>query len=157
MAYLSIDAFLENPILQAKFEAAFVRELEQGHATTQTTFEYANFLIRSNKSDVILGLRLFEDLLSQDDQGDAKRDYLYFLAIGNIKLKVNYDKALSYVDAILRVEPENKQAEELRTVICNRMYRDGLIGGAMLAGLAMFGGAAVAAGLAFLARSKRSK
>ncbi|CDW56613.1 mitochondrial fission 1 protein [Trichuris trichiura] len=132
-----------------RFEAAFVKELEQGHASTQTTFEYANFLIRSTKNDVILGLRLFEgdarfaptialtffvsihlgviksifaDLLNQDDQGDAKRDYLYFLAIGNIKLK-NYDKALSYVDAILRVEPANKQAEELRTVICNRMYR----------------------------------
>uniref|UniRef100_A0A5S6R224 Mitochondrial fission 1 protein n=1 Tax=Trichuris muris TaxID=70415 RepID=A0A5S6R224_TRIMR len=155
----AIDAIIDetvDPKELKKFEAAYLKELDQGNATTQTTFEYANFLIRSKKDDVAVGLRLFEDLLNRDCQDEATRDYLYFLAVGNIRLK-NYDKALGYVDAILRVEPANKQAEELRTVICNRMYRDGLIGGAMLAGVAMFGGAALAAGLAFLARGKRRK
>ena len=39
-----------------------------------------------------------------------KRDYLYYLAIGNTKLK-EYATALKYIRALLQVEPGNRQAQ----------------------------------------------
>ena len=39
-----------------------------------------------------------------------KRDYLYYLAVGNTKLK-EYATALKYMRALLQVEPGNRQAQ----------------------------------------------
>ena len=39
-----------------------------------------------------------------------KRDYLYYLAVGNTKLK-EYATALKYIRALLQVEPGNRQAQ----------------------------------------------
>ena len=44
-----------------------------------------------------------------------KRDYLYYLAIGNTKLK-EYAVALKYVRALLQVEPGNRQAQVIRQI-----------------------------------------
>ncbi len=53
----------------------------------------------------ILGIMLLEDLFQRPDE-DNKRDYLFFLAIGNTKLK-EYSIALKYVRALLQVLPFN--------------------------------------------------
>ena len=46
----------------------------------------------------------------QNRDESNKRDYLYYLAIGNTKLK-EYATALKYVRALLQVEPGNRQAQ----------------------------------------------
>ena len=46
----------------------------------------------------------------QNRDESNKRDYLYYLAIGNTKLK-EYSTALKYVRALLQVEPGNRQAQ----------------------------------------------
>jgi fission 1 protein len=57
---------------------------------------------------------------TQDDS--ARRDYLFYLAVGNTRLK-EYTKALKYAEAILKVEPGNHQAHELKTYIDKKMKK----------------------------------
>ena len=47
------------------------------------------------------GIDLLEDLFQRPDE-DNKRDYLFYLAIGNTKLK-EYSTALKYCRALLQV------------------------------------------------------
>ena len=97
----------------------------QVSATSQ--FEYAWCLVRSRyPADIRKGIILLEDLFQvcniyifdstlqllclQNRDEYNKRDYLYYLAIGNTKLK-EYATALKYVRALLQVEPGNRQAQ----------------------------------------------
>lgn len=48
-----------------------------------------------------------EDLATRHAEGN--RDYIYYLAIGNTRLK-HYQVALKYCKAFLQVEPNNQQA-----------------------------------------------
>ena len=97
----------------------------QVSATSQ--FEYAWCLVRSRyPSDIRKGIILLEDLFQvrhcflvtneqqqiflQNRDETNKRDYLYYLAIGNTKLK-EYATALKYIRALLQVEPGNRQAQ----------------------------------------------
>ena len=59
------------------------------------------------------------DILALSDDGSSffqnrdesgKRDYLYYLAIGNARIK-EYQTALKYVRALLQVQPGNRQAQ----------------------------------------------
>ena len=56
-----------------------------------------------------------------------KREYVYYLAVGNAKLD-NLVTALRFCDAILTMEPKNHQAMALRRFVRGRMVRDGIIG-----------------------------
>ena len=56
---------------------------------------------------------------TQNRDETNKRDYLYYLAIGNTKLK-EYATALKYIRALLQVEPGNRQAQ----VTKNDSYRE---------------------------------
>lgn len=56
------------------------------------------------------GIVLLEDLCNRHAQGN--RDYIYYLAIGNARLK-NYTDALKFIKAFLQVEPNNQQAISL--------------------------------------------
>ena len=50
------------------------------------------------------------NLSFQNKDETNKRDYLYYLAVGNYKLK-EYTLALKYIRALLQVEPGNRQAQ----------------------------------------------
>lgn len=56
------------------------------------------------------GIILLEDLTNRHAEGN--RDYIYYLAIGNARLK-NYSDSLKYIKAFLQVEPNNQQAKSL--------------------------------------------
>lgn len=74
-------------------------------------FEYAWCLVRSQYStDMRKGIVLLEDLCNRHSAGN--RDYIYYLAIGNARLK-NYTDSLKFVQAFLQVEPNNQQAISL--------------------------------------------
>lgn len=56
------------------------------------------------------GILLLEDLVARHPEGN--RDYIYYLAIGNARLK-NYAVSLKFCQTFLQVEPNNQQAISL--------------------------------------------
>lgn len=71
---------------------------------------------------------------------ERRRECLYYLALGNYKLG-NYAEARRYNDLLLEHEPGNLQAASLRQLIDDKVAKEGLIG------VAIVGGVALAAGL----------
>lgn len=129
------------------FERQFHEQLKRGFVNPKTQFEYAWCLVRSKYSaDIKKGTHLLEELCRRGEE-EAKRDYLFYLAIGNAKLK-EYQLALKYVRALLHLEPNNKQALELEKVIKKRMEKEGFIGMAIVGGAALALGAIVGLGIA---------
>lgn len=74
------------------------------------------------------------------------------MALGNYKLG-NYAEARRYNDLLMEKEPGNLQASSLRTLIDDKVSREGLMG------VAIVGGLAVAAGIAgsLLMRTSKRK
>jgi fission 1 protein len=83
---------------------------------------------------------------------ERRRECLYYLALGNYKLG-NYAEARRYNDLLMEKEPGNLQASSLRTLIDDKVSREGLMG------VAIVGGLAVAAGIAgsLLMRTSKRK
>lgn len=102
-------------------------------------FQYAHALLRSiHSQDVKHGISILEKLYYEGNV-EARRDYLYYIAIGHTKLK-SYDLALDCVEQFLQFEPENRQAKQLRSYIKEKLTKDGLVG------MAIAGGAVLALG-----------
>ncbi|XP_028401405.1 mitochondrial fission 1 protein-like isoform X2 [Dendronephthya gigantea] len=119
-----------------RFEKKYKTEQESGHVARDTQFNYAWTLIQSpNTNDIKKGAHLLQDLCTH---GIDQRDYVYFLAEANYKLS-EYQIALKYINRVLDIEPNNKQAKELKEKIEQKMKRDGAIGAILV------GGATVAA------------
>ncbi|XP_036436758.1 mitochondrial fission 1 protein-like [Colossoma macropomum] len=136
-----------------KFQRKYSAELAKGAVSKDTKFEYAWCLIRSKSSpDIKKGVELLDDLIHKGTKDD-QRDYLFYLAVGNYKLK-EYERALKYIRALLKNEPGNTQALELEKLISKAMKRDGLVGMAIVGGIGL--GVAGLAGLIGLAVAKKA-
>jgi len=123
------------------------RANSSGVADCQTRFEYALALIRSRyTTDILRGVHEFEDLCSTGEP-NARRDYLFYLALANTKLK-EYTRARDCIKKFLSVEPENRQAQELDKLIKDKMTKEGLLGMAMVGGAALAIGGLVGLGMA---------
>ncbi|XP_073403229.1 mitochondrial fission 1 protein isoform X2 [Dendrobates tinctorius] len=134
-----------------RFEKKYLAELSAGSLSKSTQFEYAWCLIRSKyTADIQKGALLLEDLLPKGNK-DEQRDYLFYLAVAHHRLK-EYEKALKYVKTLLNNEPKNTQALELQKIIDKKMQKEGLVGMAIVGGVAL--GVAGLAGLIGLAISK---
>lgn len=134
-----------------KFEKKFQAEKAAGSVSKSTQFEYAWCLVRSQYNDDIRkGIALLEELLPKGSK-EEQRDYVFYLAVGNYRLK-EYEKALKYVRGLLQTEPQNNQAKELERLIDKAMKKDGLVGMAIVGGMAL--GVAGLAGLIGFAVSK---
>uniref|UniRef100_A0A8K9X4P7 Mitochondrial fission 1 protein n=1 Tax=Oncorhynchus mykiss TaxID=8022 RepID=A0A8K9X4P7_ONCMY len=96
-----------------------------------TKFEYAWCLIRSNfPDDINKGIVLLDELVHKGTKDD-QRDYLFYLAIGNYKLK-EYERGLKSIRILLKNEPGNTQALDLEKLIVKAMRKDTLQGLACL-------------------------
>lgn len=84
---------------------------------------------------------------------ERRRECLYYLALGNFKLG-NYAEARRYNDLLLEKEPNNLQAASLRTLIDDKVAREGMMGVAIVGGLAVAAG--IVGGL-IMKSSKRSR
>ncbi|XP_035428137.1 mitochondrial fission 1 protein isoform X1 [Cygnus atratus] len=132
-------------------ERRYAAESRSGAPSRGCSFEYAWGLVRSPYgADVAKGLALLRELMA-DGTPEEKRDYVYYLAVGNYRLK-EYERALGYVGALLQAEPQNSQGLRLQRLIRARMHRDGLLGAAIVGGVAL--GVAGLAGLLGLAISR---
>lgn len=95
---------INNFYLLQKFEKIYNEQLTTSQVTQKAQFEYAWCLVRSRyPADVRKGIVLLEDLFNNHKDCE-KRDCLYYLAIGNARIKVfilfliyffNYTKHLS--------------------------------------------------------------
>ncbi|XP_043094279.1 mitochondrial fission 1 protein-like [Puntigrus tetrazona] len=136
-----------------KFERKYKAEVSKGSVSEDTQFEYAWCLIRSkHPEDIEKGTVLLAELIHTDTKND-QRDYLFYLAVANYKLK-EYERALKYIRTLLRNEPGNSQAEELEKLIDKAMKKDGLVGMVIIGAIGL--GLAGLAGLIGLAVAKKS-
>ncbi|KAJ1352166.1 hypothetical protein KIN20_008370 [Parelaphostrongylus tenuis] len=131
-----VDSVLDervDPYDLEKVRDTYETQSRRGIPSAMATFNYAIALIRSTKQDVVEGSHLLEKLLQQEPVDVNKRDYVYYLAIANARLR-NYDRALAYIDILLAAESHNRQAMQLREIIEKRMRKDGLLGLAVIGG-----------------------
>lgn len=108
-------------------------------------------LIKSNnRPDQQEGVRLLSEIFR--GSRERRRECLYYLALGNYKLG-NYAEARRYNELLLELEPANLQAGSLKGLIDEKVSKEGLVGAAIV------GGIAVAAGLVgtFLLKSGRRR
>lgn len=98
---------------------------------------------------------MLEDLFQSREETN-KRDHLYYLAVGNTKLK-EYSTALKYIRALLQVEPGNRQAQELEVVASARLEKDGMVGMAAAGGAAVALGGLVGLGMLAAGRNRGKK
>merc|ERR1712063_56971 len=145
-----MEDFLDESVSEEdlrKFERRYHDNLAKGTVTNPIQFEYAWCLIRSRyPTDIKRGIFLLEDLLKGGSES-SRRDCLYYLAIGNSKIK-EYSKALGYTKVLLQVEPGNRQVQVLKQTIEKRMEREGLKGMAILGGAVLALGSLVGLGVA---------
>jgi fission 1 protein len=95
-------------------------------------------LIKSNaRPEQQEGVRLLSEIFRAAPE--RRRECLYYLALGNYKLG-NYGEARRYNDLLIDKEPANLQAASLRTLIDDKVNREGLMGIAIVGGLALAAG-----------------
>lgn len=110
-------------------------------------------LIKSDtRPDQQEGVRLLSDIFRTSPE--RRRECLYYLALGNYKLG-NYAEARRYNDLLLDKEPANLQASSLRELIDNKVAREGLMGVAILSGVAIAAG--VVGGMIFKGVGRRAR
>ncbi|KAL8176391.1 UNVERIFIED_CONTAM: hypothetical protein K2H54_033250, partial [Gekko kuhli] len=71
-----------------RFEKKYNAELSSGNVSKGTKFEYAWCLVRSKyNEDIKKGIVLLEDLLPKGNK-EEQRDYVFYLAVANYRLKI---------------------------------------------------------------------
>ncbi|WPG97807.1 Hypothetical protein R9X50_00058800 [Acrodontium crateriforme] len=147
MSSLPYAADAESPLKPAELQVLRSQYEKEGeYVSLQTKFNFAWGLIKSNqRSDQQEGVRLLSDIFRASP--DRRRECLYYLALGHYKLG-NYAEARRYNDSLVELEPGNLQAKSLRGLIDDKVAKEGLMGVAIVGGLA----AAAAVGVGMLMR-----
>lgn len=95
-------------------------------------------LIKSNhRVEQQEGVRLLSEIFR--NSRERRRECLYYLALGNYKLG-NYAEARRYNEFLLDLEPANLQAASLKELIDEKVQKEGLVGVAIVGGLAVAAG-----------------
>ncbi|RHZ57102.1 mitochondrial fission 1 protein [Aspergillus thermomutatus] len=149
---LPYAADAESPLKPAELQVLRAQyEKEGDYVGIQTKFNYAWGLIKSNaRTDQQEGVRLLSEIFRASPE--RRRECLYYLALGNYKLG-NYGEARRYNDLLLEKEPANLQAASLGSLIDDKVSKEGLMGIAIVGGLALAAG--VVGGLVFKGATKR--
>jgi mitochondrial fission 1 protein len=107
-------------------------------------------LLKSNsRHDQQLGVRLLSEIFRVAPE--RRRECLYYLALGNYKLG-NYGDARRYNDLLIEKEPASLQAADLRKLIEDKVAKEGLVGVAIISGVAIAAG--VVGGILFRGRRR---
>jgi len=137
---LPYAADAESPLKPAELQVLRAQYEKEGeYVGVQTKFNYSWGLIKSNvRSEQQEGVRLLSEIFRAAPE--RRRECLYYLALGNFKLG-NYAEARRYNDSLLDYEPGNLQAASLRQLIDDKVAKEGMVG------IAIVGGVALAAGV----------
>jgi len=149
---LPYAADVESPLKPEELQVLRTQYEKEGeYVGVQTKFNYAWGLIKSNvRSEQQEGVRLLSEIFR--DAKERRRECLYYLALGNYKLG-NYGEARHYNERLLEHEPENMQAASLRQLIDDKVAKEGMMGIAIVGGVALAAG--VVGGLLFKGSRKR--
>ncbi|GAB1732871.1 hypothetical protein NU195Hw_g7724t1 [Hortaea werneckii] len=152
MSNLPYAADAESPLKPAELGVLRSQYEKEGeYVSLQTKFNFAWGLIKSNqRHDQQEGVRLLSDIFRASPE--RRRECLYYLALGNYKLG-NYAEARRYNDSLLGLEGGNLQAQSLRQLIDEKVSKEGLMGMAIVGGLA----AAAAVGVGMLVKGAQRK
>ncbi|RYP55049.1 hypothetical protein DL768_000365 [Monosporascus sp. mg162] len=133
----AVDA--ETPLKPSELQVLRAQYEKEGEMVgVQTKFNYAWGLVKSNsRNDQQEGVRLLSDIFRASLE--RRRECLYYLALGNYKLG-NYAEARRYNDELLNREPANLQAADLRRLIDDKVAKEGLMGVAIISGVAVAAG-----------------
>jgi len=133
----AIDA--ETPLTPAELDVLRAQYEKEGDLVgIQTKFNYAWGLVKSNqRTDQHLGVMLLSEIFRTSPE--RRRECLYYLALGNYKLG-NFGDARKYNDLLLDREPGNLQAANLRALIDDKVAKEGLMGVAIISGVAVAAG-----------------
>ncbi|KAI9672500.1 MAG: mitochondrial membrane protein [Caeruleum heppii] len=136
---LPYAADAESPLKPAELQVLRSQYEKEGeYVGIQTKFNFAWGLIKSNaRQDQQMGVRLLSDIFRSSPE--RRRECLYYLALGNYKLG-NYAEARRYNELLLDHEPANLQAASLRSLIDDKVAKEGLMGVAIVGGLAVAAG-----------------
>jgi len=139
MTQLPYAADAESPLKPAELQVLRSQYEKEGeYVGVQTKFNFAWGLIKSNhRTDQQTGVRLLSEIFRTSPE--RRRECLYYLALGNYKLG-NYAEARRYNDLLLDKEPANLQAGSLRGLIDDKVAKEGLMGVAILSGVAIAAG-----------------
>ncbi|KAK5674977.1 mitochondrial membrane protein [Elasticomyces elasticus] len=150
--WLPDAADAESPLKPAELQVLRSQYEKEGeYVSLQTKFNFAWGLIKSDgRNDQQEGVRLLSDIFRASP--DRRRECLYYLALGNYKLG-NYGEARRYNDSLLELETGNLQAHSLRSLIDDKVAKEGMMGVAIVGGLA----AAAAVGVGMLVRGAQRK
>ncbi|CAK7567763.1 MAG: Mitochondrial fission 1 protein [Sporothrix epigloea] len=122
----------ELQVLRAQFEK------EGDTVGVQTKFNFAWGLVKSSaRADQQQGVMLLTEIFRTSPE--RRRECLYYLALGNYKLG-NYAEARRYNELLLEKEPTNQQASNLNTLIDDKVQKEGLVGVAIVSGIAVVAG-----------------
>jgi mitochondrial fission 1 protein len=146
--------------VQTKFNYAWVCSVAKGIffleifgpiLYLQTITYMKQGLIKSNlRPDQQEGVRLLSEIFRTAPE--RRRECLYYLALGNYKLG-NYAESRRYNDLLLDKEPNNLQAGSLMSLIDDKVAKEGLMGVAILGGVAVAAG--IVGGLIFRGTKRR--
>ena len=110
--------------------------------------------MRSRHShDTVHGINLLESLCHQDPNNATGRDYLYYIAIGQTRLK-KYDLALNCVGRFLQLEPEHRLAKHLQSFINQKLTARSLVNMAVTGGAALIIGGLIGLGISYMPQSQ---
>ncbi|KAK4504741.1 hypothetical protein PRZ48_002703 [Zasmidium cellare] len=137
--HLPYAADAESPLKPAELQVLRSQYEKEGeYVSLQTKFNFAWGLIKSSsRDDQQEGVRLLSDIFRASP--DRRRECLYYLALGNYKLG-NYAEARRYNDSLVELEPNNLQAQSLSQLIEDKVNKEGLMGMAIVGGLAVAAG-----------------
>ncbi|KAK5135676.1 mitochondrial membrane protein [Meristemomyces frigidus] len=152
MSSLPYAADAESPLKPAELQVLRAQYEKEGeYVSLQTKFNYAWGLIKAlGRSEQQEGVRLLSDIFRASP--DRRRECLYYLALGNYKLG-NYGEAKRYNDSLLALEAGNLQAQSLQQLIDDKVAKEGLMGVAIVGGLA----AAAAVGVGMLVKANQRR
>ncbi|KAL2352594.1 mitochondria fission 1 protein [Cryomyces antarcticus] len=138
---LPYAADAESPLKPAELQVLRSQYEKEGeYVGLQTKFNYAWGLIKSTaRGEQQEGVRLLSEIFRNSP--DRRRECLYYLALGNFKLG-NFAEARRYNELLLDIEPANLQAGSLKGLIDDKVAREGLVGAAIVGGLAIAAGVA---------------
>jgi fission 1 protein len=135
---------LEQPLSSKQLEILKNQvDSEQPTPSPQSLFNYGWGLIKSdNHKKQQEGVDTLSALYR--DVPAMRRECLYYLSLGSYKVG-DYTNARRYIEVLLKGEPDNSQARDLKDLIENKVTRDGLIGigiagGVIAVGLGIIGG-----------------
>lgn len=105
--------------------------------TVRRSLHMQGLIKSSGRPEQQEGVRLLSEIFRTAPE--RRRECLYYLALGNYKLG-NYGEARRYNELLVDHEPENLQAASLRSLIDDKVAKEGMVGVAILSGVAVAAG-----------------